>query len=543
MERDFERLRDGSFDLLVIGGGIYGAWTAYDAALRGLRVALVERRDWASGTSSASSKLIHGGLRYLRSLQIGQVRKSLLERRRLRRLGPHRVHPLRFVLPLYARSPVGRLKLKTGLWLYDRLASHERATGEHHGMGRAEMLQRFELLEPKGLHGGFTFGDCRTDDARFTLEIVDGAAEAGAVAVNHAAVIELRLDGGRVVGAVVRDEETGATVDVDAQVTACCTGAWSDRLIGPRREGAPPLVRFSKGVHLVMPPLPTDRAFMLLTRAHGGVAFMIPWYGRTLLGTTDTEHVGEPEAARVDDAEVDYLLAQANAVLRDVQWDASDIGGRFVGLRTFPAGRGGPSASLSRAWQVEEPLPHLFVSVGGKFTGARADAAFLVHKALGRMGRGFSPSPTLELGLPWRPQERYRTWIGRMLDRGLSVGLDEETSNNCLVRYGSRAERVFELVAKLPQLAERVVPEAPFCLGEVVHAAKNEMARTLEDVFVRRVPLMYLAAPPAHRIRLAAQIMARRLGWSDERRDRAVADFCATYDTDDIESESTETVG
>jgi glycerol-3-phosphate dehydrogenase len=522
VERDFERLRGGPFDLLVIGGGIYGAWTAYDAVLRGLRVALVEKHDWAAGTSSSSSKLIHGGLRYLRYLRLGQVRKGLHERRRLQRLGPHRVRPLRFVLPLYSGS-VGRLKLKAGLWLYDRLAGRERILERHCSLSRAEVLERYDFLDPAGLRGGFTFGDCQTDDARFTLEIVDGAVEAGAVAVNRAAATELLVDGGRVVGAHVADVESDDSLDVRAEVTVNCAGAWSEPLVAAHRPQGSRLTRLSKGVHLVMPPLPTERGFLLVSRSHGHVVFMIPWYGRTLLGTTDSDYEGPPEEARVEESDIAYLLEQANAVLGKGSWEVSDAVSSFVGLRTLPVTRHGASASVTREWSVEEPLPQLFMSVGGKYTSARVDAGFLVHRVASRLGREYVPCPTTELDLPWKPEDRFGSWFARMLERGLSVGVDEATAQCCLYRYGLRVDRLFDMVEKLPRLAGRIVPDATFCLGELVYTAKYEMARSLEDVFVRRVPLMRISPPPLDRLRLAAQVMGKILGWSDERKQREVA--------------------
>ena len=218
MKREFEKLRTGPFDLLVIGGGIYGAWIAYDAALRGLRVAIVEKEDWAAGTSSASSKLIHGGLRYLEHRHFGLVRRALDERRRLCRLAPHRMAPLRFVLPVYEGARAGRLRLKLGLWLYDRLGGKRQPVPRHESLARADFQRDYPFIEQDRLRGGFTYGDVVTDDARYTLEIVDGAIGAGVVAVNRAEAHGLLQEFGRVAGARIEDRETGKRIEVRATV-------------------------------------------------------------------------------------------------------------------------------------------------------------------------------------------------------------------------------------------------------------------------------------------------------------------------------------
>jgi glycerol-3-phosphate dehydrogenase len=516
MERDFQRLRQGPFDLLVIGGGVYGAWTAYDAALRGLRVALIEKNDWASGTSSASSKLIHGGLRYLQYRRFGQVRRALRERSRLRRAGPHRVRPLRFVLPLYAGAPAGRFKLEAGLWLYDRFAGRNRSIGRHRSYRPGELIERYGFLNPQALRGGFTYWDSQTDDARFVVEVVDGALEGGAVAVNRAEARELLLDGKRVVGAQVVDLESDETIEVRATATVNCAGPWSEGLVERHRAGGRRLTRLSKGVHLVMPPLPTRDAVLLLTPEPGRVVFLIPWYCKTLLGTTDTDHEGPPEEVRVEDADVSELLGHANGVLHGVRWTTSDVVSSFVGLRTLPVTGQASTAAVTREWKIEEPLEQLFMPVGGKYTSARADAAHLLDRILGRLGGRHPASATHLRPLPWRP-EGFRSWSAQALDRGLMVGLDESTAQNCLYRYGSRAERLFDLVEKVPGLADRIVPDAPFCLAEIAYAARYEMARNLEDVLVRRVPLMRLSPPAQDRLRLAALILGKTLGWSDRR--------------------------
>jgi glycerol-3-phosphate dehydrogenase len=523
MKREFSKLADRQFDLLVIGGGIYGAWVAYDASLRGLRVAIVEKKDWAAGTSSASSKLIHGGLRYLERSRFSMVRIALDERERLFRAGRHRVRRLQLVLPLYKDARVGRFRLGMGLRIYDRLAGRHDSFEDHNSLSREELVERYGFLNPAGLKAGFTYSDGLTDDARLTLEVIDGACGAGAIAVNRARAVNLIDNGGVIAGAVVKDMETGEAVAVRAAMTASCAGPWSQELIDAVRPSSSPLLRMSKGVHLVMPALPTDDGFLLISKRHGGVVFMIPWYGRTLLGTTDTEFQGDPDQVAVDDTDRAYLLAQANHVLAGSPWRESDIIGSFAGIRSLPYRPGRSSAELTRELSIEEPLRNLLVSAGGKMTSARADAAMLVDLAIARMDKERVGCATHDLPLPWFPRGSYREWRRDSFVRGLELGLDEMAVNSCQERYGTTIDTFYDTVAEAPALAGRIVPELPFCFGEAIHAVRREMARSLEDILRRRMPLLLLCKPTRETLGRVAGLVGPILGWSGQRRDDEVA--------------------
>ena len=528
MRRDFAALGRGPFDLLVVGGGIYGAWAAYDATLRGMRVALVERGDWGGGTSSASSKLIHGGLRYLEHGELGLVRRTLDERRRLARLAPHRVRPLRFLFPAYRGDRVGRLRLGAGLSFYDALAGAGQPVPRHRWLPREAVLEHIGL-EPRGLRGAYAFGDCLTDDARLTLEIVDGAHRAGAVAVNRAAAVELLTLHGRVGGASVRDGEGGGTVEVRALATLLAAGAWNGRLLAGLR-GVPPLsTRLTLGVHLVLPRLGVDDALVISSNDDARIVFAIPWYGRTLLGTTDTDHAGEPGVARVRPEDVSYLLERASRVLREPRLGAGDVLATFAGLRVLPASGDKQPSAASREWHLSEPRPGLYVSVGGKLTSARADAARIVERIVARAGWPRRPAPTLARPLPWCPpvpHVGWAQWEQDALSAGLAAGLDEETARAAAARHGARLERLLARVRARPDLARRLVPAAPFCRADVVQAAEDEMARSLEDVLRRRLPVMLVAPPSLGALEDAAALAGEVLGWDASRR-RAEVDALA----------------
>jgi len=522
MQRRFGELGRGEHDVVVIGGGIYGAWVAYDAALRGLDVAIVEANDWGAGTSSASSKLVHGGLRYLERFEIGLVRKALRERRRLLRLGPHRVWPLRFGVPVYRGDRIGRLKMSLGLWLYDVLAGLASDVGMHKSFGARSFAARYPFLAAGELKAGFTYGDSGTDDARLTIELIAGAVAAGATCVNHCRAVEfMRSADGEVAGVIVEDRESDARQEVRARVTINAAGAWASKLDPGARDG----VRFTKGVHLVMPAMPTQDALLLTARSDGRVFFAIPWYGRTLLGTTDTDYTESPDDVRVETKDIDYLLAEARHALPGFAWTESDIHGTFAGLRVLRDQAGLSPSSVTREWSLREPAKGLLHPVGGKLTSARVEAAKIVDRVFELLGRGHGQRPTEDERLPWFVADQ-RTALARAEDL---LG-DPTSARACIARYGSTSARVLDLAEQDPALAERIVPDLPFRWAEVVHAARDEMALGLADALRRRVPLAILTRLDRATVARAADLLGDRLGWSRERREAEVASLLASDD-------------
>jgi glycerol-3-phosphate dehydrogenase len=519
MIRDADRLREREFDLLVVGGGIYGAWTAYTAALLGLETALVEREDWASGTSSASSKLIHGGLRYLEHFRFGLVRTSLDERKRLVRNAPHRVTPLRFVVPMYRDGLVGKIRLKWGLLLYDAIAGAGQPVAPHEYLDVDETAAGYPFLSADGLEGAFTYGDCVTDDARFTLEIVDGAVSAGAVAANYVEAERLLLDDGRAVGVEAFDRAGGERFEIRARAVVNAAGPWAPSAMNGDASAGP--TRLVKGVHLVMPPLPTNDAMLVFAQRDRRVFFVIPWYGRTLLGTTDTEYGGDPSDAGVESDDVDYLLSEARRVLPGVGWEESAVLGRFAGVRALRDVPERDATSLSREWSLDSPLPGLLVSTGGKFTSARVDAARIVEEASAVLGRRTKAAATTDCPLPWCPDDApWEVWYEAAVEKGTRTGLDFEATESLARRYGAGCEKLLELAHRQAGLSERVIPDLPFVKAEIVHAVESEMALTLEDVVRRRMPLVVLARPDRRVLEEIARLAGEVLGWDEGRRAR-----------------------
>jgi glycerol-3-phosphate dehydrogenase len=515
MQRRFDSLRKGPFDLLVVGGGIYGAWTVCIAARCGLSVALVEKGDWASGTSSVSSKLIHGGLRYLEHLRFSMVKKSLRERALLTSCAPHLVRPSRFVIPVYSRGRVGPLRLRAGLGLYRFLAGADRPGGNPMNLNPSEAAGRYDFLREEGLLRILSYGDAITDDARLTLEVVEAALQAGAAAVNYVEAIAPLEGESCAGGAVVRNLADGDTARVAASVVVNTAGPWAAGIPGCTEIAG--RIRLTKGVHLVFPPLPTDDAFLFLTRSDRRVLFLIPWHGRTLVGTTDTDYRESPDSLSVTPGDVDYILEELSHVLRDGTWNRESILGASAGLRTLLEVPGRLPGDLSREWRVFEPVPRLLVSVGGKLTSARADAAVIVNRVLtlleARAGKVSSACAAPPLRGPVAP---YREWARDMTERGLSSGLDAETAGHCL-RYGRSVTSIHERAARDPSLAERLDPDLPFCAAEVAFGAEAEMAHHLDDLLRRRLPLMLLRPPERRLAERAAELAAPHLGWDEDR--------------------------
>ncbi len=512
------RLGDDEFDVLVVGGGITGAGVALDAASRGLRAALVERDDFASGTSSRSSKLVHGGLRYLDQREFRLVYENLAERQLILENAPHLVRVMPFLVPVLKRGGrVGRKLapfLGGALWMYD-LTGGLRIGKRHHRVTVDDALERFPTLRRDQLTGAYVYYDTHADDARLTLAIVRTAVEHGAVALNHAEVGALAHDRGRVSGADVRVD--GKAVRVRARVVVNAAGVWSDAVRALDERPADELsIRPAKGVHVTLPGAlvqNTSAAIIPSARDKRSI-FVIPWEGHTYLGTTDTDYTGSLDDPRCTLEDTRYLLDALNGVT-DVGATPEDVVGSWAGLRpllssshrTRTAGR---TADLSRRHAVHVAPTGMVTVTGGKLTTYRRMAADAVDAAARVLGVDVPSSPTRRLRL-----------FG-------ADGVDPDTAgdDHLVGRYGSDAPAVQALADADPDLAAPLVPGLSYVRAEAVYAARHEMAHTLDDVLDRRTRARVLDRDATARAADAvASLIAPVLGWSDDRRDREVCAF------------------
>ena len=515
MKRVFSLLQDRQFDLLVCGGGIYGAWTAYDAALRGLKVAIVEQGDWASATSSASSKLIHGGLRYLESLDFKLVRKALHERQMLLEAAPHRVWPLRFGVPVYEDSRVGTIQLTVGLTMYDFLAGNLSQDFHHRHFNRDEFAGHFSFLAADNLKGGFTYTDAQTDDARLVLELIDGAVAAGAVCVNYCRQAGWGEKSGRVSGATVQDQLGHANAEISARQIVNATGQWM-----AASEQGRGWCRLDKGTHLVMPALPIDEALLLTAKSDGRVFFIIPWYGMTLLGTTDADYSGDLDHVAVEPEEVAYLLNEANHYLKTA-WTEKDVVGSFAGLRVMKQSDKASPSAASREWELKTAGNGVHYSIGGKLTSAREDAACIVDTVCAQLGVN---TPCLNRGkkFPWAPEPDYPSWLEAANARASELEVDPESARWLIRRHGKRVGEIFCNIQNDRRLAARILPALPFIYADLLFCAHNEMAVHLDDLLRRRMPLLILAKLTGNDLWRCAASVAAVLEWDEATVNREV---------------------
>ncbi len=525
-----------TFDVLVIGGGINGAGIARDAAMRGMRTALVERADFASGTSSRSSKLIHGGLRYLEQGEIRLVLESVRERERLRTLAPHLVRPQEFVVPIYRGGPVGRWKLAAGLWAYDVLAGFWNVR-RHRMLGRRELEAAEPTLRREGLQGAGAYWDYRTDDARLVLETALAAADAGAIVVSYAEVVGFLKDGGRIVGARVGDRFGAREVVVRARVVVNATGPWVDR-VAALDEPAAPRLRLTKGAHVIVPRsrIGHQAALVLRAVADGRVMFVIPWGEHSLVGTTDTDHPGGPDVGPVVEAsDVAYLLDTVNHYFPAARLVADDVVSAFAGVRPLvapPPGEAVNPSSVSREEEVSMSASGLVTIAGGKLTTYRLIAAAIVDRVAGMLKRGgdarrFGPCRTGEVSLPGgaaAPATVAQAAISRD-----GHGLAPAVIHHLADRYGSRLTEVLGLVARDGALASPIVNGLPDPRAEVAQAVEHEWALTLDDVLRRRTQLALRDATGGTDVAdEVASLMAARLGWDAEVTRAAVRRYVET---------------
>jgi glycerol-3-phosphate dehydrogenase len=532
------------YDIVVIGGGITGAGIARDAALRGAKVALFEKGDYASGTSSKSSKLVHGGLRYLEHGEIGLVFESVSERRVQTRVAPHLVRPLPFIIPIYKGAKPGLEMMNFGLWIYDSLALFRSPKLHRTFRGTRAALELEPQLKPEGLRGALEYYDCATDDARLVLENAIDARDLGADCHTYTEVLRFeRRSDRRITGVVVRDRLTGETRTVGCKAVILAAGAWTDEMI--RRFEIPmdrPLLRRTKGVHIVLPRerLPLARAITLISPVDARVMFAIPWRERTVLGTTDTDFTGSADEVFADADDVKYLCESGNGYFPGANLTPEDVIATWAGLRPLIAAPPNVDESeISREHEVFTKPDGLVIIAGGKLTTYRRMARETVHKTLAlldEIGDGIETKKitTKDRPLPGatgleNPSLEGVAAIGRRLME--AYGLDADTATHLCGVYGTRATVIADRIAADRSLGERLDRELPYVWAEVEFAARHDLARTVEDVLARRVPLLLVGRDQGLGIcERVGDILGAICNWTAAQRTQMLDEYRAEVD-------------
>ena len=525
---DLLRMASEHFDLVVIGGGVTGAGIALDAATRGLSVALVEKRDWAAGTSSRSSKLIHGGLRYLEKLDFGLVREALRERGLLlHRLAPHLVRPVPFLYPL-THAGWERWYVGAGVALYDALGG-ARNLPRHRHLTRSQALALAPALRNDSLVGAIQYWDAQVDDARHTMNLVRTAAHYGAAVATSARVTGLLREGERVVGAVVRDLETGRDVDVRGRQVVNATGVWANEIQSMAGRGRI-RVRPSKGVHLVVPRDRIHSDSGLILRTEKSVLFVIPWGRHWLVGTTDTDWdlgLSHPAASRAD---IEYLLTKVNGVLR-TPLGHEDVEGVFAGLRPLLYGESEATSTLSREHAVGQSVAGLVTVAGGKYTTYRVMAEDAVDAAARNLDRRVPDSITDRI--PLLGAEGYEALWHQRQQLAADAGLHVARVEHLLRRYGTLVTELLDVIADRPELGEPLPGADDYLRVEARYAASHEGALHLDDTLTRRTRVSVeswdrgVAAAET-----VADLMGEVLGWDDDARKREIAHYLARVEAE-----------
>jgi glycerol-3-phosphate dehydrogenase len=517
-------MRAKELDILVIGGGIVGTGAALDAVTRGLRTGILEARDWASGTSSRSSKLVHGGIRYLEQLDFRLVREALIERGLLlQRLAPHLVKPVRFLYPL-TKGVFERAYVGAGMLLYDAFSyTGMRPPGvpHHRHLTKRQLLRAAPSLHPDAFTGGLTYYDAQVDDARYVANLARTASFYGAHAASRVEVIDFLKVGQRVTGVRAKDKETGEEFEILAKQVVNATGVWTDdtqAMVGERGQFK---VRASKGVHLVVPRDRFQSKLGLLLRTEKSVLFVIPWGRHWLIGTTDTTWDLDKAHPAATAADIDYLLEHVNSVLA-TKLTRDDVEGVFAGLRPLLAGESDETSKLSREHIVAHSVPGLVVVAGGKWTTYRVMAKDAVDEAVRALDGSISESVTENIGL--LGAEGYEAAWNKRHKIAKAYDVHRVRVEHLLNRYGVMTDELLDMIRARPELADPLPGADDYIGAEVVYAATHEGALHLDDVLARRTRISIeawdrgIAAAP-----IAAALMGEALGWDAARVEREVA--------------------
>ncbi len=540
-KQSIAEMKAETFDVLIIGGGITGAGLALDAAARGLKTALIEKRDFAAGTSSRSTKLIHGGLRYLEHYDFALVREGLKERAELLKLAPHLDDPLEFVIPIYAdkrRNYDHPLLVRAGLVLYDLLAGKYNI-GRHRRIGQTEALQLAPQLDPRGLKGALVYYDGRTNDARLVIEIIKTAHAHGAAIANYVKLEGFRKDAnGKVCGAQVSDELTGESFELQARVVINATGVWMNevRSLSADLSDDDKQLRPSKGIHLTVSAerLNVTTAWLIPAIGEKRFYFVVPWEGRVNIGTTDTDYRGDKDAPGAITAEVTNILQAVNAYFPSAQLEPSDVISAWAGLRPLISSGNTKQATtaVSRKEEIFTDRDGLISLAGGKLTTYRLMAERGIDLAVEQLRDHFAvsakPVSTKQILLSGGDLQRSDLEThARQIAR--AENLPFATALHLLHNYGANAERLLELTHEDEALRQPLLPDLPNIAAEVLYAVRAEAALTIADVLTRRTRIAMLGAA-MNCAEKVAELMARELGWSEEQKAQQIAAFKAEYE-------------
>ncbi len=545
--RDFQAIQNSTYDLIIIGGGINGAGIARDASLRGMRTLLIEKGDFASGTTSWSTRLIHGGLRYLEYFEFNLVRESLREREILLHTAPHLVKPIQMTIPIYRDATRSYWQVNAGMILYD-LLSFDKTVPPHRMLSSQQFRQLFPAIRSQGLTGAAQYYDGQAEYAeRLCLEIILDAQAAGATVLNYVAVTQLQLGGSAsaIASLTCADQLTDAVFTINSQdaIVINTSGPWVDRICRlaqqnhqPTPIGAQQKIGGTKGSHIVVDPFPGAPISALYVEAHADSRpyFIIPWLGKYLIGTTDQRFEGDLDRVKADNAEIDYLIAETNRVLPSAHLTRADVRFTYAGVRPLPYSEGKKPGSITRRHILYDHTPEGVVNfislIGGKLTTYRQVGEEMVDRVYRKLKRPVPPCVTSSQPLPGA-LSADEPLIDQMISR-YTPQVCRASIQHLFMLYGARASEVLTLVDQSPDLAERIVPYLPDIKAQAVYAVRYEMAHTLVDICRRRTALSMLSPNYGFdALPTLTATLAQHCGWSDAKCDRQVSLYKAYIET------------
>ena len=532
---DYSAVEATTYDLIVIGGGINGVAVARDAALRGLKTILIEKGDFGSGTTSWSSRLVHGGLRYLEYFEFNLVRESLREREILLQTAPHLVKPIQMTIPIYAQGSRSYWEIQAGMVLYD-LLSYDKSLPNHRMLGAKKLQQLFRAVEPKGCRGAAQYYDAQVEYAeRLCLEAVLSAQAAGATMLSYVTVAQLQRKGNRISSLVCRDSETGEAFTVhghDQTVVINTSGPWVDKVCRSGIQGNAPApvgktrkIGGTRGSHIIVDKFPgaPDEALYVEALTDGRPFFILPWLGMCLIGTTDIRFEGDLDKVHASNDEVDYLLNETNRVVPTAQLTRDSVLFTYAGVRPLPYTESKKTSSITRSHilydHTPEAVENMVSLIGGKLTTHRQVGEEMVDAALKKQKKPRSHSPTRQAPLPGA--------IATDQAKGLMTADNRDTVAYLLSLYGGRTPQILAIVDEFPELGEPILPEQPDIKAQIVYSISSELARTYVDICRRRTALAMRGNYGFDALPVIADVLKRYCGWSEERCDRNLLDYYA----------------